>query len=171
MRDTIFEPYNIEVAVSMGLEELTDEIRDWVGTVLPGIDLNVTAADETDRGPGISLMFVGFRQSNDARHTMARRDPVIDQLEVDCLIVPHNSDPLMQSAMVSDLYFAALDESPGVLASSDAANAVLNELSLGPGSGLLLTAKLSRERKARRVELVQEAVFDVLDKASSADAT
>ena len=153
----------------MGLGELFDAIKTWVSEALPKATIKPWAPGTNSFDDDVAISFLAFRQTNEMRHTRARRDPVIDQLEVDCLIMPRNSDPLRQSTMLAELHFAAMRGAPGRLAGPDVERQFLSQLSLPPGSGLILTATLRRQREERNVALVKEAVFDINERQDSSD--
>ena len=116
----------------MGLNSLVIAIEKWLADALPKATVKVCSADKSEFKNGVSVSFVNFRQSIDTRNTMARRDPVIDQLDVDVLLVPRDSDPMKQVTMVADLYFAALQEAPGHLASDEITNNTLINTTANP---------------------------------------
>ncbi|MGD9740011.1 MAG: hypothetical protein AB7O56_12025 [Bauldia sp.] len=122
------------------------------------------SASDGPGGPGVSLFVVGFRPSNDRRPTLARRDPVIDILEVELLLTVVGPTPIDEARIAADLHFAALEAATFTIADIADTRAVLRVLEMTAGTALLLRARIARQRAERPVPRVEEAVFNLTDR-------
>lgn len=153
----------------MSVDQLVAAIRAWAAESLPGLELTLRAPDAGQEGEGVFVSFVGYRAANDSRNTSPRRDPVIDILEVDLLITFAVADALEQARLAADFHFAALQGNAPFLLVGPQSNELLRELGAVPGKSVLVRSRLARERDARAVPPVREAVFDVVDRGRVAD--
>lgn len=150
----------------MSLDELVSAVLAWVNFVRPDAEvaLRPLADPNTD---GMSLRVLGLRSLNDGRNTLARRDPVIDLLEVELLMSVGGSDPKAAAVAATDLYFAALEGAPPFTVDA-AANAldIGRRLGLQPAIGIVLRGRIARERTAKPIPLVREARFELVERAA-----
>lgn len=148
----------------MSLQELVNAVSAWVKSVRPGAELALRglADPSTD---GLSLRVLALRSANDSRHALARRDPIVDILEVDLLLSVGGSEPEAAMETAADLHFAALEAAPPFTlnASADALE-ISRGLRLTPALGIVLRGRIARERAARPVPLVREAKFELVGK-------
>ena len=147
----------------MSIDELVLAISEWASAALPGTEVKLRMPADPAGDDGVSLYIVGFRGLHDRRHAMARRDPVIDLLEVELVLRVADKDPLAQARKVAELQFAAMAGGPITVAEPEAARALFAGLELPPGSGLLLRGEIARQRPAKPIPLVREATFDLSD--------
>jgi hypothetical protein len=147
----------------MSLDELVNAVSAWVKSVRPGAELAVRGLADPDTS-GISLRVLALRGTNDSRHVLARRDPVIDVLEVD-LLLSVGDQPAGAAATAADLHFAALEAAPPFTLNTNAdALEIARGLGLAPAIGIVLRGRIARERVAKPVPLVREAKFELVPK-------
>lgn len=150
----------------MSIDELVQAISDWASAALPDTEVKLRSPTDLSAASGVAICIIGFRGLRGRGHAMARRDPVIDHVEVDLLVCVAESDPLALASKVAELQFAALEGGPFTVAASEDTRSILTELERPPGSGLLLRGEIARQRAAKPIPLVREASFDLTDKNS-----
>ncbi|MCC6984336.1 MAG: hypothetical protein IT535_13785 [Bauldia sp.] len=148
----------------MSLQELVNAVSAWVKSVRPGAELALRGLADPNTD-GLSLRVLALRSANDSRHALARRDPIVDILEVDLLLSVGGSEPEAAMETAADLHFAALEAAPPFTlnASADALK-ISRGLRLTPALGIVLRGRIARERAARPVPLVREAKFELVGK-------
>lgn len=150
----------------MSLHELVTAVSAWVNSVRPGAELALRnlADPNTD---GLSLRVLALRSANDSRHALARRDPIVDILEVDLLLSVGGLEPEAAMETAAELYFAALEAAPPFTLNASAnALDIGRGLGLAPALGIVLQGRIARERTAKPVPLVREARFELVGKAA-----
>jgi hypothetical protein len=147
----------------MSLDELVNAVSAWVESVRPGTEpaLRGLADPDTD---GLSLRVLALRSVNDSRHAMARRDPIVDVLEVD-LLLSIGGEAKSAIDLAAELHFAALEAPPPFTLNTGAdALGISRTLGLKPALGIVLRGRIARERAARPIPLVREAKFELVPK-------
>lgn len=149
----------------MSLNELFAAISAWVGSVRPEADVRwLSPGDPATEG--VAVRVLGLRPVNDNRGTLARRDPIVDVLEVELLLSIEGGEPAANAALAADLQFASLETAlPFHLDLASSAGERARMLGLAPMLGMVLRARITRERPAKPVKLVREAHFDLVDRA------
>jgi hypothetical protein len=148
----------------MSLNELVNAVSAWVKSVRQGTELALRGLADPDTD-GLSLRVLALRNVNDSRHALARRDPIVDILEVDLLLSIGGSEPEAAGDLAAELNFAALEAPPPFIlnASADALE-ISRALGLKPALGIVLRGRIARERAARPIPLVREAKFELVPK-------
>lgn len=152
----------------MSLDELVSAVSTWAAAASPGVEPKMRSPSDGPGGPGVSLFVVGFRPLNDRRPTFARRDPVIDFLEVELLLSVVGPTPIDEAQIVADFHFAAVEAAPFTIAEIADTRAVLRDFGMAPGAGILIRGRIARQRAERPVPRVEEAVFNLVDRTNSA---
>lgn len=150
----------------MSVDELVSAITTWAAKTLPGREPVLSFPGEVGESEGVFLSFIAFRPVNDLRSAMPRRDPVVDILEVDLMLTIAVPDPLEQARLVADLHFAALQGNTSfLLVAPSEARELLRDVGATPDRSLVLRGRIARERAAKAVPVVREAIFELRDKA------
>lgn len=155
----------------MNVDQLVSAIRAWTAETLPGMELTLCAPGAPPDGEGLFLCFAGYRGANDSRNTLARRDPVVDVLEVELVLTIAAADALEQARLAADFHFAALQgDAPFIVVAPPAAHDLLRAVSAVPGRSIPLRARIARQRDAKPTVPVREARFNLTDRALADDA-
>ena len=136
--------------MAAGADDVTREIVAWVQECLPELPVRILVSDDVERRPGITVQL-----ANIAPLPGPRTDRASFVLAIDYLISVQSKDPLAAHRAVGELVFAALQRPDLEICQASAIAAVGERQDNHALPGVLIRAKLARDRVFDQAPLVR----------------
>jgi hypothetical protein len=131
--------------------ESDGKLKDWVGTVIPGVELSLGAPDPRKTGRGLGLYLMELIQSPPP--SSGRRLPL--QVALRYLVTAWSDQPEDAHQMLVDLMFAAMESKDFQVEPETLPLGVWTAFGLPPRPSFILRLPLLRERPESEAKLVR----------------
>jgi hypothetical protein len=131
-------------------DQITHALIDWIGVVLPGVNVSARSLAAHEREDGVDVRLAGLSPRAPPR---VPAPPSIVELEY--LITLRMSDVFNEQRLLADLLLAAIDQPEYEIVTARSAAELCVTLGIPPATGFVLKTPLLRPRVVKRAPLVR----------------